>query len=339
MCNVWAKKMDDDEFESWRESHEEVCAANHSGSAGKIEIDAVVEMFLRSLKRHDVKYTTYIGDGDTKTFNGILKYEPYGKNVVVNKKECVGHVEKRMGARLRNAKKTNKGIGGKGAGKLTDKVIGELTKYYGLAIRRNSNSVDEMRKTIWATYYQKSSTNEKPQHSFCPSDLHSWCKYRKSEAEESVENFTRNKLSLSDKVLKILKPIYEDLTSTNLLERCIGAETQNNNESLNSLIWTFAPKHIHCGARTVQIATFLATCIFNEGLSSVLQIMHVMGLSIAPQTDMFCVRRDSHRIQRSERWSTEAAKRARIDIRENKVAQQEFHETEEGVLYGPGIAD
>jgi len=34
------------------------------------------------------------------------------------KKECVGHVEKRMGARLRDAKKNNKGIGGEGAGEL-----------------------------------------------------------------------------------------------------------------------------------------------------------------------------------------------------------------------------
>ncbi|KAJ8936562.1 hypothetical protein NQ318_017028 [Aromia moschata] len=38
------------------------------------------------------------------------------------KKECVGHVEKRMGTRLRNANKTNKGLGGRGPGKLTIKM-------------------------------------------------------------------------------------------------------------------------------------------------------------------------------------------------------------------------
>jgi len=51
------------------------------------------------------------------------------------KKECVSHVEKRMGTRLRNIKKSNAGIGGKGAGKLTDEMIDELMKYYCLAIR------------------------------------------------------------------------------------------------------------------------------------------------------------------------------------------------------------
>lgn len=39
-------------------------------------------------------------------------------------------------------RKKNNGIGGKGAGKLTDKVIGKLTTYYGLAVRRHPDSVE-----------------------------------------------------------------------------------------------------------------------------------------------------------------------------------------------------
>jgi len=38
---------------------------------------------------------------------------------------------------------------------------------------------------------------------------------------------------LINKMLKILKPIYENLSTNNLLKRCLKAETQNNNESLN----------------------------------------------------------------------------------------------------------
>jgi len=56
-----------------------------------------------------------------------------------------------MVTRLRNAKKANKGIGGKGKGKLTDKIIGDLTKYYGLAIKRNPNSLEDM-KTPYVGY-------------------------------------------------------------------------------------------------------------------------------------------------------------------------------------------
>lgn len=86
----------------------------------------------------------YIGDGDTKTFKAILDKKPYD-NVEVMKYECVGHVEKRMGTRLRKVKKEKK-LGGKN--KLTDKLIKELTVCYDLAIRRNPNSVEVMYNAI-----------------------------------------------------------------------------------------------------------------------------------------------------------------------------------------------
>lgn len=93
--------------------------------------------------------------------------------LTVIKSECVGHVEKRMGTRLRNVKKTQK-LGGKD--KLTDALIKKLTTYYGLAIRRNSDSVDNMKREIMATFYHLCSTNEKPQHNYCPPGEDNWCK-------------------------------------------------------------------------------------------------------------------------------------------------------------------
>jgi len=89
-----------------------------------MEVDAVVEMFQRSETLHQVKYAYYIGDGDSKTFKGITDAKPY-ENFTVLKKECIEHVQKRMGTRLRNIKKKTKGgLGGKG--KLMGKLIDEL---------------------------------------------------------------------------------------------------------------------------------------------------------------------------------------------------------------------
>ena len=87
-----------------------------------MEVDAIVEMFERSEDKHNDKYVRYIGDSDSQTFKGILDINPYEDDPIVEKKECVGHVQKRMGARLDKAKKDNKVIGGKGAGKLTDRL-------------------------------------------------------------------------------------------------------------------------------------------------------------------------------------------------------------------------
>lgn len=50
----------------------------HEDSAGKMEVDVIIEMFLRSNEKFGVKYDNYIGDGDSKTFKVILDKNPYG---------------------------------------------------------------------------------------------------------------------------------------------------------------------------------------------------------------------------------------------------------------------
>lgn len=245
--------------------------------------------------------------------------------------------EKRMGTRLRNAKKANKGIGGKGAGKLTDKVICELTKYYGLAIRRHPDSTEEMRKEIWATFFHKCSTDCKPQHDNCPVGEMSWCKWQAAKA--LGKTFRHDKEPLSQNVQSVIQPIYEDLSREDLLTRCLGAETQNNNESLNSLIWTYSPKHLHSGPKVVEIATMFAVIIFNEGFKGILKLMTTLGSEIGMNSIIYTQHRDELRIERSERRSSKVAKQARIDNREEQMALQDFFEEEEGQLYGPGIAD
>lgn len=106
-CEFWKKKTHTTEYEEWQERHKNDCLTNHQGSSGKMEVDAVCEMFSRSMERYGVKYTNYIGDGDSKTYSGIIKSKPYDDDVIINKKECVGHIQKRMGSRLRECKRKN----------------------------------------------------------------------------------------------------------------------------------------------------------------------------------------------------------------------------------------
>lgn len=101
-CVLWKSKKGTDEYLEWAEAHEDECCINHDGSSGKMEVDSVKEMFARSEEEFGVRYGNYIGDGDSKTFNGILDLNPYGDDFIVVKNECIGHVEKRMGTRLRN---------------------------------------------------------------------------------------------------------------------------------------------------------------------------------------------------------------------------------------------
>lgn len=185
-CESWKHKLTTEEYYEWHSKHVEDnnCSANHEGAAGNMEAASILEMFQRSLEKYGLRYTSYIGDGDSKTFTKIVNSKPYGEDVVITKKECVGHVQKRMGTRLRelvkktvqetivNGKKIMKKILS-GKGKLTAKLIDKLTIYYGLAIRRHSNSVEDMNNAIWATYYHYASSDENPQHEKCPGGANS----------------------------------------------------------------------------------------------------------------------------------------------------------------------
>ncbi len=52
-----------------------------------------------------LRYTEVISDGDSKTIAVLNENEPYGSGVKITKHECVGHVQKRLGKRIRAVKK------------------------------------------------------------------------------------------------------------------------------------------------------------------------------------------------------------------------------------------
>ncbi|GFV03464.1 uncharacterized protein TNCV_5060051 [Trichonephila clavipes] len=103
----------------------------------------------------------------------LRESKPY-KDVNIEKLECVGHVEKRMGTRLRALKLKLKGkkledkksLGVRN--RLTDAEIDKLQRYNGLAIRNNSGTLSAMKQAIWAIFFHKISTDLNPQHGLCP---------------------------------------------------------------------------------------------------------------------------------------------------------------------------
>lgn len=294
-------------------------------------MDAITEMFKRSEEKYDVKYTKYIGDGDSKTYGSIIKSAPYG-DIPIIKKECIGHIQKRMGRRLRECKKKNKGLGGRD--KLTGTMIDKLTVYYGLAIRRNCHSVEKMTNEIWATYLHYSYD-----HTKCPIGVESWCSWQCASAKGELEEFTHDYKALPQQVLHAIKPIYTDLTNPELLERCVGGFNQNNNESFNQLIWKISPKIIPSGLVTVELAANISACMFNEGFESVLQMYEVMGIHCGPNIHLYAVTEDTTRITTADRRTQEATREGRMLRRQHQMDILEASTSAEGLLYGPGIDD
>ena len=118
-CQRINKTTDPEEKRVLEADHIGKCKANFKGSASSMEPTGVNRIFW--------------GWG-SKAFGEVENtYE--AKGVTVVKKECVGHVQKRVGTALRKLKKETKGLGGKG--KLTNAMIDRLQNYYGIAVRSN----------------------------------------------------------------------------------------------------------------------------------------------------------------------------------------------------------
>lgn len=112
------------------DAHLENCSKNYEGTSGGMEVVGAKQVFQNSIRR-GVRFVKYLDDGDSSAFLSVVKSNPYGE-VNITKLECVGHVQKRMGSRLRTLKKKYRGVklsdnmslGGKG--RLTDALIDSL---------------------------------------------------------------------------------------------------------------------------------------------------------------------------------------------------------------------
>ncbi|KYM98820.1 hypothetical protein ALC62_10450 [Cyphomyrmex costatus] len=213
-------------------------------------------------------------------------------------------------------------------------VFKKITRYYGLAISRNTDLVQGMKKAIQAILDHLTSTDETPKHGNCPAGADSWCKWRKAKAAVCAASF-KHPPPLYPNVEKHLQPIFDDLSNDNLLEKCLGGYTQNANENFNSTVWRLSPTHIHNEAKIVCIAAYIAASIFNEGYNAVLMMMNKLGI----QAHNFAVMKDEKQINRQNRRSYSSSKEARTARRMEMMAQNVFYEEEEGLLYAAGIAD
>ncbi|GFU59500.1 uncharacterized protein TNCV_1515671 [Trichonephila clavipes] len=152
---------------------EHVCS-NYKGSSGNLEAVEAFRIFERSLIKRQLQYTEYYGDGDSKEF--LQMQDIYGENSVTNL-GCLGHIQKRVGSRLKKIKKI-KEFGGKG--KLTDKFIDKLQNFYGIAIRSNVGCLKKMQSAVIAAFFHCCFSNQNPMHGQCPTGKDSWCKYKQA---------------------------------------------------------------------------------------------------------------------------------------------------------------
>jgi len=387
------------------DNHNNTCLANFRGSSGAMEVTGAINIFKRSSNLYAVRYLEYLGDGDSKAHPAVCESRPYG-NTNITKIECIGHVQKRMGRRLKALKlrtktlpdeelpetevttlagrpkgnsvslcektktveghlqwdlgETSKGEPKKatagtkrkptakdkkpkpktlgGRGRLTEEAILQIQKYYGLAIRRNHTSVESMKQAIWAEFFHIVSSNENPNHGLCPKDDDTWCKYHIAVKNKEVYDHNKH-FHLPSDVMNFIKPIFKDLSDPSLLEKCVKGKTQNPNESLNNVIWSFIPKVIFVRLNTLRFGVYMAISNFNDGNITTCRIFEKCGLKAGKYLVRAMERLDRRRIMKAEKAQQDLEKKARQHKSLLKRKLDDLFEEEEGdePSYAPGM--
>ena len=191
----------------------------------------------------------------------------------------VGHVQKRLGSRLRTLKKKNgenTHEGWKtnwGTNRLTDETMNKMQCYFGQTIRDNTDSIYLMKKG----YGQYSGIVQKKikMHqvlviSFAQGD-DTWCRYWKAANSGTLQNYVE-------------KPIFVDLSKDDLLLKRVHGLTQNNNESTNKVIRKRVPKDIHVGWEALEMGVASAVINYNNGLNGLSDVYNELSMEVGSYT-------------------------------------------------------
>ena len=127
-----------------------------------------------------------------------------------------------------------------------------------------------------------------------------------------------------------LKPIFDRLSEENLLKRCLTGLTQNQNESINSILWTKISKARFCGKRRIAIATCETVCTANTGAASKASILQRLGIEPG---------RNTVSLLRKEDWARLACASRKVTARyckQQKLKRFEKMKRKKEVSYLPG---
>ncbi|XP_070579536.1 uncharacterized protein [Ptychodera flava] len=284
-------------------------------------------------------YTTFVGDGDSSAYHAVKNiYE----DVEIQKEECVGHIQKRMGTRLRRlvdqykGQKLSDGKGLTGRGRLTRSLINSIQIFYGMALRNNKGNAKAMSESTKAIVAHYSSTYDNPKHDFCPKGGDSWCKYQ-SDLATGKCTYRPLKRPIPDAIVELLQPEIDALADEALLKNAEMCLTQNANESLHHVIWGLVPKEQNHGRLSLELRIAMGIAHFNSGLEKFnCRLYDGLRLPIPEISRKMWKELDGERIRDIEVKSSSPAKKRRKINKYRHLAKMDKFEYQEGPSYASG---
>lgn len=119
------------------------------------------------------------------------------------------------------------------------------------------------------------------------------------------------KTNLPLSIKELLKPIFMELSSDTVLEKCLHGKTQNVNESCNAMVWSKCQKTVFCSTKILSIDVCGPVINLNDGYSDIENAYKYMQIETGMFFDKGCGIKDFHRINMSVNKSSEKAKKGR----------------------------
>ncbi len=145
------------------ENHD--CFRNWTASSSEMETDIIVDGFLEAERVHGVRYTKFVGDGDSSIYPALISGVP-GWGHAIKKLECANHACKCYRGALERLVQDNASY--KGSGKLTKKMRQKLVSAARCAIKMRSKESDAKNAVVQL----KKDLMNGPMHCF---GIHSHC--------------------------------------------------------------------------------------------------------------------------------------------------------------------
>ena len=95
-------------------SSQHSCYKNWTASSSAMETDAILEGFQQSEKVHGLRYTSFVGDGDSSVYPTLLQEVP-ANGRAIKKLECAKHAYKCYRSSLEELVQNNPTYKGKGS--------------------------------------------------------------------------------------------------------------------------------------------------------------------------------------------------------------------------------
>jgi len=121
-----------------------------------------------------------------------------------------------------------------------------------------------------------SSADQSYHSAYCPTGKDSWCRFQRNKAEWTKTYKPGKGLPLD--VITHVKPIFQDLSSEELLSDCLHGRTQNQNESFNGTVWDRLPKSKYSGLTQLRFGVYDAVANFNIGRKASVLTFEKMGI-------------------------------------------------------------